>query len=659
MKTICKMGPLFIFITLVIMWPFTISVFADVGQLSAEIALFSQAELSVTATRIERPLLESPAAIAVITRDEIIRSGATHIPDILRRVAGIDVVEISPGHSEVNIRGLNTAYSPRTSVLIDGRTVFINAQGFIPWESIPVAVEDIERIEIVKGPVEALYGSPALSGVINIITRDPEKVKGTESYTSIGNYETWRQVLRYGASVNEKIAYKVSTEYSKLDAFEGVPVSGKIVHDALERQMVNAAISYKLDNQSKFLFSGGFNNGEFMTLPNPVTGLMPIDHQTSFLKLDFNNVQPEAGRELQIQAFWNRQDFDAINSILSQEVGINTYDLDAHYVFPIGSRHKFLYGAGLRYEEIDSTIFNSSSVSELKSQLNWDLFAQDEYQISDLFSFLGTLRLDRHPKTDYNIASRASLLFKPAENHVLWATVGRTFRNPTFSESLLDIYYSIPTLSPLPFHATGNEKLKPETMDTYELGYRGLIWQRIKPEISLFYNQFKDCVSASYGATEASPFPPYYLATPIGLVNKGNIDILGTEAGATFIVTNWLEAFANYTWLHDHESESPRLADLTPAHNANLGASFTLGKKPRYFLLDIYTTFVSTTSIPATMGGSKIPGYSLTNACLGYHYKDWMEISLDIFNLFHNKHLEYSGAEEVATRVAGKVTLKF
>src|SRR3989338_5114247 len=187
----------------------------------AELLLFTQEELAVTATRTSKPVSETPSATSVITHEEIKRSGLTHIPDILRRVPGVDVTTTTAGHSDVNIRGLNKALSARTLVLVDGRTVFINGQGFIPWEAIPISIRDIERIEVVKGPVQALYGSPALSGVINIITRSPFDVSGVELTHRYGGQRFLTEDLIHGGRLSEELAYKMTAGWKEWDAFEG------------------------------------------------------------------------------------------------------------------------------------------------------------------------------------------------------------------------------------------------------------------------------------------------------------------------------------------------------------------------------------------------------------------------------------------------------
>ena len=647
----CKTKVLLIITAALMIISFASLALADAPPLSAELALFTQSELAVTASRIEKPISESPAAITVITREDILRSGATHIPDILRRCAGVNVFSVSPGHSEVNIRGLNTVYSSRTSVLIDGRTVYINGQGFIPWESIPVVIEDIKRIEIVRGPVEALYGSPALSGVINIITRDPEEVKGFESDTSLGTYNTARQAFFKGGTINDKTAYKLSAEFSQLDAFQPYIVKNYLERDALRRQVVNGAVSHKIDDKSRFTLTGGFNNGDFIVLPNPVTGLGPLEHETGFIKLDFDRElgEPKEGREVQGQFFWNRQNFNVTSNLVDQTMKINTYDLDLHRLFKMGERHAMLYGGGMRYEEMEGTLFRTDSQFDMKSELTWDLFFQDEIKLTDLLTFLGTLRLDHHPVTAYNIAYRTSLMYKPSANDMFWFTAGRTFRNPTFSESKLDITYPYIIFTARPH---GSEALKPERMNSFELGYKGLVLKRIKPEICLFYTILNDYI---FSLSEN----PSGLDIYAYMRNKGTVRTLGTELSVSYLITDWLKTYINHTYLEARKTELVPVEDATPRHTTNLGASFTFDKNQNHYLLDIFSTFVSHFESPGSTGGGKVTDYSLTNLRIGCNFKDQVETSLYVYNLFKDVHKEYRDAEDMGTRVVGKCTLKF
>jgi len=642
------------------------------ASLSAELALFTQEELAVTASRVEKPVSESPSATTVITREEIRRSGATHIPELLRYVAGIDVATVSPGHSEVNIRGMNKALSPRTLVLVDGRTVFVNAQGYTPWEAIPVAIEDIKRIEIVKGPVEALYGSPALNGVINIITRDPSEVKGVESNTSLGTQNTQRQTLLTGGTIGEKWAYKLAGEYSHIGTFQGLrrdawqSGTGILIHSYLEkhamfRQMFNGAVSYDFHENSKLLFSGGLNNSGFLFLSDPSTGMGPMSDFARFLKLDYSNLKPEEGRGFRWQAFWNSDTMIAITNYLNQEAHINTYDSSFQYNFPFGKRNNILWGGGVRYEQLDSNIFDPNFEVE-KTLFGWNFFLQDEVKLLDHLTFFGTVRLDRHPKTDLNWAYRASLLYKPEKEHVFWLTQGRTFRNPTATESMVNLQYTMPGgAAPLDLlvGTISNGEVEPELMDSIELGYRGLIFERIKPEVSIFYNQLRDYICAQQGTPVLVLALPPYMYVPANEGNHGRVDIMGAEAGFTYLVTDWLKAFANYTYQHVNRKLDILLDDASPQDKANIGASFTLDRDEHKYMLDVFTTIVGPYSTPLTTGGAKNTQYYLTNMRAGYTYKDWADFSVYVYNLFKDVHRELQGGQDLGRRVIGKCSLKF
>ncbi|RKY31263.1 MAG: hypothetical protein DRP74_05270 [Candidatus Omnitrophota bacterium] len=634
-------------------------VFADAPALPAELLLFTQKELVVTATRTAMPITKSPSAVTVITREEILRAGTTHIPEILRSVVGVDVARVSFGYSDVNIRGLNKALSSRTLVLVDGRTVFVNGQGFTPWEGIPISIEDIKRIEVVKGPAEALYGSPALCGVINIITRDPEEVEGTESNTSVGTYGTYRQSLLQGGDINEKAAYKVSAEFSRAATFEGLNITDNNLlnteyfeDQALERKVFNASLAFNIDEQTSLDVSGGINNADYIFLTDPTTGLGPVNQYSRFINIRYSHL-PGEGREFQIQGFMDKETMTATSFCLSEESFIDIYDLTAHYAFPMGERHNLLYGGGMRYERMDSNLFTPVA-SAAKEEFTWDLFLQDEVELLDNLDFFGTLRYDHHPKSGYNTAYRASLVYEPVEDHMFWASVGETFRNPTFTESMVNINYSV-QLSSVPgvyVNTSSPEELRPEKMRSYEIGYRGLVLERVKPEVTVFFNELRNYICAT---TDVAG-PPTLTTEK----NQGRVNIFGTEIGANYLVTDWLKTFANYTYLHVKRTDDILQDDCTPEDKANLGASLTFdNNEDNKFMVDIISTFVGPCAAPGLTGGGKIGKYQLTNIRVGYEYKDWLETSIYVFNLFKDKHKEFTGALDLGTRVIGKCTIKF
>ncbi len=611
--------------------------------LSAELALFTKEELVITPTRTERGISEVPSATTVITSEEIRRSGLLHLPDILRRVAGVDVASDTASQSEVNIRGLNIEQlSPRTLVLVDGRTVFINAHGFTDWESIPLVLEDIERIEVVRGPVEALYRSPALSGVINIITKDPRAINKTALSQTYGNGKTRVVTLHHGHSINPQLAYKISGSWKEWDNFAGLD------RDGVDTAVFNGALSYQIDDASLVQVSSGLSDGDNDVFLGPTIGIANFKHRTAFLKLDFSH------DTLKLQGFWNREDDSAFAPTVNPAVAsanfdkdaeFNIFDFEGQHSFPLGNRNTILWGGGARFEGVDSNLFPASD--SYVSETTWSLFLQDEVKILEPLTGFMTVRVDRHPLTDFNVSYRASLLYRLVKDHILWTAAGRTFRNPTFTESHAD--FLVPTQSIVQIRALGTESLSPEVMHSYEVGYRGLWWNRLKIDVTAFYNDIKGPIALIVGRTA--------LITPAPALNKGAVYTTGCELSTELFVTPWLNLFANYTF-QDLEREDQVLEnDVSAKHKLNTGLAFTWKRHKHAYFLDLFSHFVGTIDVPA--GGAKMTPYTLVNGRLAYAYDDWLECSLAAYNIGHDVHREMPAAQELGSRILVNTTLKF
>ena len=629
------------------------AVWAQEVPLPAELALFTQEELVITPARLEQRLSEVPSATTVITKDQIRRSGLLHLPDILRRIPGVDVVSPTGSQSEVNIRGVNIEQlSPRTLVLVDGRTVFINAHGFTPWEEIPLLLEDIERIEVVRGPVEALYGSPALSGLINIITKHPRSINRTEISQVYGTKHTRDVSLLQGYTINERLAYKLSGGWKEWDNFEGVGsgVGRGTDQDGVDGAVFNGALSCQLDDETEILLSGGASDGDYDALFGPGLGIANVEYRDEFVKLDFSH------ETLKLQGFWNRIDATGYGpsvqpTLLPANLDVdylgNVFDVEGQHSVDVGTRNTILWGGGVRYETLDSNLLPASD--SFRSETTWTIFLQDELTLLEPLTAFGTIRVDRHPLTDFNLAYRASLLYRFLEDHVLWGTMGRTFRNPTFSESRVDI--SIPTTSAgISTRLLGAENLSPEVMQSYEVGYRGLIRDRIKVEGTVFYYELHDPMASVR-------FPRVGTTVTSVVRNLGTVYTTGFELASEVFVAPWLSVFANYTFQELEREDDVFENDVSPRHKGNVGFALTRKRKDHTVSVDLGALFVDTTDAPA--GGAKVPPYSLINGRIGYEYQDWVEVSLAAYNLGHDVHKEVIIGQELGTRILAKTTLKF
>ncbi|HDL65127.1 MAG TPA: TonB-dependent receptor, partial [Proteobacteria bacterium] len=205
---------LFLFILFLLLAPVNNSTLGE--EIGAEYPELSPEELAwieipevITPARIAQPITEAPSSVSVITAEEIHRSGLTNIPDILRRLAGVDVMALSPSDINVGIRGLNGTVSNKILVMIDGRSVYMDFYGTTIWSTLPILLEEIKRIEVVRGPGSALYGANAFSGVINIITKTPEEQKDTLISASAGTNNTYQGTAITAGNLND-LGYKLA-----------------------------------------------------------------------------------------------------------------------------------------------------------------------------------------------------------------------------------------------------------------------------------------------------------------------------------------------------------------------------------------------------------------------------------------------------------------
>ena len=627
--------------------------FQDFEELSLEDLLKVEV---VTAAKKVQKISEAPAATYVITEEDIRQSGATTIPDILRMVPGLDVMEITCSDFVVNARGFNQEMSNKMLVLIDGRSVYWDFYGLVVWDSFPIALEEIKRIEIVKGPGSALYGANAFSGIINILTKSAKELRqGTTISTNYGSLNAIFTSLVH-AGVRKNLDYKVSLGWNRThqwnypDRKEG------------EVKKLHAALRYRANEMSEIALSGGHDEGEGKTM----TGIGRMDREQKFNHLMLNY----SYSSFEIRLLWNRVHGD----VLQQATGdrnffdVDAYDAESKYLFNVGSLHSVILGGNYRLN-----VGRSDMIVKHFDQNLYALYVQDEFRpVENLAITLG-IRYDGHSLFKDRITPRGNILLSPSKNHFLRFSYGTAFRNPSFIESYLykdsdisdRISLELPSNSVV-VEARGNPDLRPEKITSYQAGYEALLNDRIKCKLDLFYDQLKDFVSYEIISYQDVS---YLLGLPLGAVvvpaeqsfiNEGKATVKGFEFGLDVLVNNWLRGLANYsyqdiTWEADDpttsENEKGERIKASPMHKVNAALRFE--PKTR-FSANLTMHHVSQTEMKEDWAYGQVDPYTLLNLRLGYTVLDGrMETSFSVFNLFNNKHFEYPGYNRDGNPCAG------
>jgi iron complex outermembrane receptor protein len=605
---------------------------------SRELLLFMEVPTVVTPARREQPLTRAPSTTTVISAEEIRRSGLNNIPDILRMVAGLDVFRISVSDVNVTARGLNTRIAHRMQVFIDGRSVYEDFLNLVSWHELPISLQEIERIEIVKSPASALFGANAFSGVIHIITKSPETLKGTQITEIAGNAGTnITNVLHAG--VLDKFSYKFTFEHDRTNNFPN-PLIGRSSDDkGREDFRGNLFAEYKLNERSRASFSAGIDYFDRDIDPGLVPGPTPTrvlsNGGLGFVKFNYSLADFKA------QFVWDRIDMDLRSAILPKTVPFlgSTYKLDAQHSLHLGTQNIVTGGASYRYTMFDSRFL----VGPERKENLFAVFLQNEYSPVENLTFTLGLQVDTHPEAGVHVSPRGVVVYSPWENHIFRASISRAFRNPSVLENFVNFGVSTPFG---PVNILGDRNAAAEEIVSYELGYQTLLFQRLKARVDLFYNQLDDL---STGPVPTGP-PP----SPITIQNGGGGSIFGSEFGLEFLISDWLKGFTNYSFQHRSVSDA-RVLGMGPRHKGNVGLSLDL---PKGFEADVFVNIVG----PSSGFPGKVDAYNTVNLRLGYQFEllgSKGRLMFGVANLFNDRHREIPGGDIIERRITGGFQFKF
>jgi outer membrane cobalamin receptor len=635
-------------------------------------------EVVVTASRYAQNALQAPAATTTITADEIALSGATTLPELLRRVPGIDVMRLGVGSSDVSIRGFNQRVSNKLLVLVDGRSVYEDFLGLTLFDELPIALEEIARVEIIRGPGSALYGANAFVGVVNIITRHPGE--GPAAYARVGGGSGKQGLGTFIASGRSgRLGYRLSGGYTQANKWsvDFAPDRSDYLSQvddpnlALRTAKANGVLAVALAPGAELRLAGGVT--KLYTEIYPL-GLLRND------ALDGVHLYAQSGLTagpFQLRLFWNRLSASATPQYQapgqrSLATTVITHILDAETQLAQGFRaageHRFTVGAGYRLKTGVWDYLGTSPVEH-----HFSAFAQEEYRPVPALAISGSLRVDRHPLLDagqpgFAISPRASAVWGFAEGQALHAAVGTAFREPTFVESYTHLLVPVPNQPSVAVLTLGNTGLKPERVFSAEVGYR-VEFAAAQLDLTAYRNEVRDLIELS-GLAPVSAGATYddsrgaYVAGQSSFINDSPVyTALGGELGvkASPVDRLGLRGALAVEQITASGIDAARCGPCNevPAVKVYGGASYRTAFKLDLNLDASYVT--STTWIerapdpanPTQVAFSAFPlaAYAVVDARLGYRFlDDHLEAGVQGTNLAA-AHQEHPFGNRVETRV--------
>jgi iron complex outermembrane receptor protein len=613
-------------------------------QLSIEELL----DLEVTSVS-KRPekLSGAAAAIHVITAEDIRRSSATTIPDLLRGVPGLYVARETANTWAVSARGFSSINSEKLLVQSDTRSIYTPLVSGVLWNVQDYFLPDIERIEVIRGPGAALWGSNAVNGVINITTKSARDTHGTLLEATAGNEERLTVAGRHGGETKGGIHYRVFGKYFERDDSFHTTVSD----DAWRLGHAGFRADWASSAQDEFTVQGDFYHGEVGHLvPAIRVGNRPGPPGDLEATVAGGNILGRWRRtfsessDLQFRAYYDRTHRDDP----SFTDDLHTVDFDLQHRFAPAARHEVVWGVNYRYT---SNVNRGKVIFGVRPESSRDqlfsAFVQDQISWRDVLRVTVGTKAEHNDFSGFELQPSARAAWDLTERQTVWAAVSRAVRIPTRLERDIFVDATNPAGNPV-VRLLGNEDFEAEKLVSYELGYRWRVADTLHLDVSLFENHYDGLASLELETAFTDPTDG---RTVIPLVNRNLTD--GRAQGVETLVTwspvdRWRLSASHSFFTMNLDAAGQDMnrgryyEGATPRHQFSLASSWTL---PGGWELNAQFRRVGALRrLPQITTGEGIPGYSELDVKLSWQATDQMRISIVGQNLLHDRHVEFGSA---------------
>ena len=661
-----------------------------------EMTLEELMEVEVTsASKKAQNFSRVPAAVYVITADEIRRSGATTLPELLRMVPGVEVARITSSSWAVSIRGFNGRFADKLLVLIDGRSVYTPAFSGVYWEDQDLLLEDIERIEVIRGPGGTLWGANAVNGIINIITKKAKDTAGMFSTVTYGTIERPVIGTRVGGKIGENLYFRIYTKYFSRRSFE--TQDGEDAQDDWQMWRGGFRVDSEPSVKNFFTLQGDIYTGEvgetmemegadFSKNDDHFGGNILFRWQHKFSeksdfifqfyydhthhKENYERINVQQGLQnllydptLLSQLYQGNLDIHQVVSSLPKNqdslVGnIDTYDFDFQHHFHLGRSQEIVYGFGARIikDSFDSLDENYMVDPDERTVSILSAFLQDEiFLFPDKFSLILGCKIEHNDYTGMEYQPSVRAIFTPNEDHTLWAAISRAVRLPSRYERDVEVTkgFTVDRQNPTNIYLYkimgGGKNFESEDLLAFELGYRGKFGDRLFVDTTLFCHLYDNLVvyqnEGVFNTETINNFYFYYISmTPVnGMEGKS----YGLETALKVKPTNWWNIRLSYTLLcldmdlkegyYDVDSRS-WVEGSSPKHQAMIWSSWDFS---HHLYFDAQLFYVGKLSYELQRDYFEIPDYFNLNLRLAWRIGKNLELALVGQNLLEENHLEY------------------
>ncbi|WP_129645259.1 TonB-dependent receptor plug domain-containing protein [Peristeroidobacter agariperforans] len=590
-----------------------------------DLATLMSMDVTVTsAAKRAQASADAAAAVFVITRDDIRRSGATSLPEVLRMAPGLQVARIDARSWAITARGFNSRFANKLQVLVDGRSIYTPLFSGVMWEEQTVPLYNIQRIEVMRGPGGALWGINAVNGVINIITRTAADSAGLRVQAGGGTVDSESGAMSYSDRIDALGDYRVYAEHAHTQSYlnGGEP-------------WVRTQAGWRLDRAAaggQLSFQGDVQQGDFGDIDGYADSNLPGSSRTGNVTVNWQR-DVTLGR-IDAHTYYSWADRGMPGRWSEATAGLDL-QLSANRI----GRHLLTGGFGLRQlEEEQRDPATQVRFSKTRStQDQWNIYAQDEINFfDDRLRVIAGAKLEDFTFTGLAFQPTLRALWRFSPTQTIWGAVSRAVRTPSRIELFSHVKVDVPRDVLVRFVLSGNEHLDAEKLNAYELGWRWRPNSVLALDASLYYNEYKDLISVIDVETAFVPGPPPRIDRLFAYTNAHDTTVYGVETSLEWAAADWLRWQLNGNWYR--MTETPSAAELLLQAASDPSRSFGTRARidlPYHTELDVSWRYVGSLST------YDIPSYTSFDLRAGWHVRENLELSLMVNNAFDDDHIEF------------------
>lgn len=610
--------------------------------------------MNVKVTSVNRhaeSLFDSAAAVYVISNQDIRRSGATNVPEALRMVPGMNVAQIDGAKWLVGSRSFGSRFSNNLLVMVDGRSIYTPAFSGVYWEQLDLVMEDIDRIEVIRGPGATLWGANAVNGVINIITKSANNTKGGYAMARAGN-EQDAVSLRYGGQINESTHGRGYVKYRKID--DQVLTTGQESYDAMRNQQAGFRIDSALMDGDQLTLQGDIYDNHTNQVESIPTLLPPYLINTNNTRKSHGwNVLGRWQKPLSLKSDMTLQvylDYYSVNELALSPHDFTTIDIDFQHHKTLNDKHDLIWGLGYNGTTGDIESTSATATTGNVDRYRFSAFIQDEISlIKDKLTLTLGSKFEQNNVTDFEYQPNARFLWKPADNQSVWGSVSRSVRTPSIGEELININLAtlppgsnplLPPIAPIRLITTGQD-FDSEKVYSYELGYRIQPSPTLSFDSAIYYNDYKYMRGATISGIPA--FTGASFDASLALNNDNKSKGRGIELSAKWQARDDLRFVFDYAVVDNDIPVVDGLEpDSTPRQKLSLRTMFDVTPSVN---IDMWLRYVNKTEVGGFITEPlndrvEVPAYWNMDLRLAWQANDAIAVSLVGKNLLHTERLE-------------------